>query len=171
MHINVSQLMREPSGSTRSVEVDESVSFALNLDRSRVQGTVGLTRTDRGIWVRAFLDSTARCVCSRCLDDLEQPVRLTIDEEFLPVEESSLAADHIEGNHIDQDQILNLTEAVRQYFAIGVPMNPVCSSECLGLCLKCGANLNETPCNCDTVDRDSRWGALLELTSARDNSR
>ena len=169
MHINVSQLMREPSGSSRSVRIDDTVAVALGSDRSRVHGTVGLLRTDRGVWVSASLRSQVSCSCSRCLDEIEQPLELSIDEEFLPIGDSGAHAADVEANYIREDHILDLTETVRQYIGISAPMKPVCSSACLGLCPKCGANLNETRCICGRTDIDSRWAALLELAPAQES--
>ena len=175
MHINVSQLMREPSGSSRSVEVDESVSLESGVGPIRVRGTVGLMRTDRGVWVSASLRSEVPCVCSRCLDELAQPISINIEEEFLPLVEPAtnskvVPLGEVEENlNIDEHNILDLAEAVRDYAALNTPMKPMCSSECLGICLRCGVNLNDVPCACDQAQRDSRWSALLELTSADDS--
>ena len=169
MHINVSQLMKEPSGSSRSVEVDESVS--LESDVERVRGTVRLMRTDLGVWVSASLRSEVPCVCSRCLDELAQPISMEIDEEFLPADEpATRSAGKVEGNlSIDDHHILDLADAVREYVTLNTPMKPMCSSECLGICLRCGVNLNDVSCVCDEAQRDSRWDALLELTSTDDS--
>ena len=166
MHFNVSNLMREPSGSSRSVEVDDTVVLALSADRAPVKGTVGLMRTDRGVWVSAALQSWVGCVCSRCLEPLSQPVELSIDEEFLPWEDCHLPIADGDASYIDDSHILDLTEAVRQYLRINAPMKPVCSSDCLGLCPKCGGDLNEASCRCESVEIDSRWTALLELANA-----
>lgn len=171
MHINVSQLMKEPSGSSRSVEVDDSVSLESDVERIRVRGTVGLMRTDLGVWVSASLRSEVPCVCSRCLDELAQPIVIDIEEEFLPVDEpATKSSGGAEGNlSIDDHHILDLADAVREYATLNTPMKPMCSSECLGICLRCGMNLNDVSCVCDEAQRDSRWDALLELTSADDS--
>ena len=173
MHINVSQLMKGPSGSRRSVKVDESVSLESDAGRIRVRGTVRLMRTEQGVWVSASLRSEVGCVCSRCLDELAEPISIDIEEEFLPVEpavkSTVVLLGAIEGNlSIDEHHVLDLTEAVREYAALNTPMKPMCSSECLGICLRCGVNLNNDPCACGEAQRDGRWGALLELASADD---
>ena len=171
MHINVSQIMKEPSGSSSSVEVDDSVSLESGVERIRVRGTVGLMRTDLGVWVSASLRSEVPCVCSRCLDELAEPISMEIDEEFLPVDEPATGSSgEVEGNlSIDDHHILDLADAIREYATLNTPMKPMCSSECLGICLRCGVNLNDVSCVCDEAQRDSRWGALLELTSADDS--
>ena len=46
------------------------------------------------------------------------------------------------------------------YFAL--PSKFLCDDDCKGLCPKCGANLNEGPCECKK-DIDPRFEALLSL--------
>ena len=139
---------------------------------SPVSGTVTLMRTDRGLWVSVTLVSRERCTCSRCLEDFSQPIEISIEEEALPVAElfeGDQAEDAGEGLgsfFIDPDQILDITEAVRQYADLAVPMKPICRDDCRGICSTCGTNLNESPCSCEKVTRDSRWGPLLDLVNA-----
>jgi uncharacterized protein len=64
---------------------------------------------------------------------------------------------------IDSHQVLDLTEAVRQYRLTAEPMQPLCKPDCLGLCPHCGYNLNEGPCGCPRQETDARWAALAEL--------
>ena len=57
----------------------------------------------------------------------------------------------------DERHILDLSEAVRQYAIIGVPMKVLCREECAGLCMVCGKNLNEGSCYCKSETRDPEW--------------
>ena len=117
MHFNVSQLMMEPSGSTRAYEVDEDVSLAHDDNVKRVSGAVKLLRTDRGVWVSARLDSAVVCSCSRCLKEYRQPVQMSIEEESFSSEEPGVADEGAgtnvvevgeESATIDQQHILDL---------------------------------------------------------------
>jgi uncharacterized protein len=167
MQFNVSQLLREPSGSARAYEIDESVALGREGEVQQLGGAVKLLRTDRAVWVTAVLDSEALCACSRCLDDYRQSVRMEIEEEFYPQDESKAAGGPARVDlldeicRIDNDNILDLTEVIKQYYTLSLPMKPVCRSDCKGLCATCGANLNGFICGCDTSPRDSRWSPLL----------
>ena len=136
-----------------------------------LEGTVRLLRTDRGIWVSAEVNSRAPCICSRCLSDFECTVDMRIEEEFFPLVDPFTgavvqASERDDGGfRIDQDHILDLTDAVTQYFLIGVPMKPVCREDCAGLCPTCGADLNDAPCHCEKEMGDARWGPLLDLVA------
>ena len=171
MSINVSQLLSEPSGSTRTLDLDEVFSPSYGADVEPVQGTVKLLRTDKGIWVSAELNSKARCTCSRCLKEYGHPLRMSIEEEFFPLEDPydgamiDVSGVSEESFRINQDHILDLTEAIRQYYALSVPMKPVCREDCAGICLCCGADLNVSLCTCKSTGRDTRWEKLLDLVA------
>lgn len=176
MLFNVAQLMKEPSGSTRRYQVDEVVAIGDNPSQ-HVRGWVRLLRTDRGVWVSAVLDSEVVCSCSRCLKEYLQPIHLEIEEEFLPTIDVNTGArvatphEFDENFYIDHNHILDLSEAVRQYSVISVPMKPVCRQDCPGICIHCGADLTEAPCMCDLEVRDSRWGPLLDMVKSGDDHR
>ena len=171
MYFNVARLMKEPSGSRRTFEVDEEL-VVEGAGPQRVKATVDLLRTDAGIWVSAALDSEVRCTCSRCLKEHSQPIHMVIEEEFLPLADSEDRAganrrdNADEGSGIDVNNTLDLTEAVGQYHALNIPMKPVCREDCKGMCLSCGADLNESGCRCDNPSGDKAWGPLLELVAS-----
>ena len=174
MHYNVSQLMREPSGSRRAYDLDEAFQLAGDQRVCHVTGRVSLMRTDKGIWASARLNSRVQDICSLCLSDCEQPVHMTVEDEFFPVVDvgtgkwSSRPVDGEDCFYIDRNHILDLTETVRQSFVLSSPMKPVCGDDCAGICLTCGVNLNEGACTCDDSPRDRRWGSLLEIVSVSD---
>ena len=64
---------------------------------------------------------------------------------------------------IDEHNILDLAEAVRQYALLAMPMKPLCRENCVGLCPTCGCNLNERSCKCPTSPVDPRWVRISEL--------
>jgi uncharacterized protein len=146
MIIDVSQQLKEPVGSRRRYQLDGS-------GDPPVWGEVELVRTDRGIFLRGTLKSTFRAVCSRCLNAFDYPVTQSIEEEYLSRAEEG--AFKIEG-HGEVD----LSEAVRQYLLLAVPMKPLCKEGCAGLCPRCGHNLNVGPCQCPKSDIDPRLASL-----------
>ena len=174
MYFNVSQLLKELSGSTRSYEVNDFASTQKGAPMMPISGIVKMMRTDAGIWVSAELTAYIDCECSRCVTDMEQPVRMGIEEEYLPEVDVNTGArlnfpDEMADNFfIDSTHMLDMSEAIRQYFGLNMPFSPLCREDCKGLCLTCGADLNDTDCSCDKVIRDPRWGALLAFASPQE---
>ena len=151
MQINVAQLLRQPIGSSRSYRIDHSLTEDKN--RYPVSGEVEFIRTGQGILVRGTLHTQHNLICSRCLRTFDHPITINVNDEYLPrtdMESGRLnyIPEDSEGFIIDQFNILDLTEAIRQYTLLNTPMNPLCNPNCAGLCPKCGANLNQNPCSC-----------------------
>jgi len=172
VRINVAQQLKAPIGTARDYDADETVTIAGN--DSRVQGEAKLVRTDRGILVKGTLHTEVEVVCSRCLSPFRCPLELNIEEEYFPVIDvvsgASLPLPEEPGSFtIDEHHVLDLTEAIRQYALLAIPMKPLCRPGCAGLCPNCGHNLNQGPCGCSSQGIDPRWSKLKNLTLANND--
>ncbi len=174
MQINVAQLLKSPVGSTRDYEVSGAVDIFDDGCASLVSGGVSLVRTDRSILVRGTLETRAEVTCSRCLAVFASPLVMNIEEEYFPTVDVVSGVpvsvpDEAGGFTIDKQHVLDLTEAVRQYALLVLPMKPLCRSDCAGLCPDCGHDLNLGPCNCQREPVDPRWAVLTEIDKKKGN--
>jgi uncharacterized protein len=48
-------------------------------------------------------------------------------------------------------------------FSLALPVKPLCSENCLGLCPACGKNMNRESCACSTEETESRLSVLRAL--------
>ncbi len=174
MHINVSQLLKESSGSKRSLTLEDRVSLVELPEPVSVSGAVELLRTDRGIWATAAFESKVPVICSRCTAEFEESVDLLIEEEFFPRIDirngARIESDDDTSTAIDSRHVLDLTEVVTQYAAMSLPMKPVCREDCAGMCINCGTDLNNSHCECESETKDSHWSPLLEIAASRQES-
>ncbi len=164
MQFNVSQLLREPVGATRDYDVTEEIE--IEGEPLRLSGHVELIRTDRGVLVRARLAGAARAECCRCLAPVEGRSEVDLEEEYAQTVDAVSGAPlrstvDPEAFRIDARHTLDLTDAVRQYWVLAQPMQPLCRPDCAGLCALCGRNRNDDPCDCEPVDE--RWTPLARL--------
>ena len=168
MRYNIAQLLKEPVGSTRNYQLDESFAGPQRF-ADMACGPVSVLRTHHGILVRAEVQVRTTLTCGRCLGGLVRSSELSIEEEFYPAVDLQTGRSLLpppeagEGSLIDADHILDLTGTVREYVETDSPMKPLCHAECLGLCQRCGTNLNVAQCNCAGPGRDPRWRVLAEL--------
>ncbi|MBQ9337943.1 MAG: DUF177 domain-containing protein [Lentisphaeria bacterium] len=65
------------------------------------------------------------------------------------------------------DEIVDITDDIREEILLAVPTRFKCSEDCKGLCPGCGADLNEEPCRCKKQKKkkqppkeDHTWDAL-----------
>ncbi len=82
------------------------------------------------------LSSQISISCGRCLKEKKEDFNRKIELNYAV--DSSVSS-------------IELNPDIREEIIIDYPINPLCKVDCKGLCLKCGANLNEGGCNCGTT--------------------
>ena len=168
MQINVSQLLQEPIGSMRDCQVNEVADIYGDGKGCLVQGEVSLLRTQRSILAKCVLRTDVELTCSRCLSLFRYPLTIKFEEEHLPIVDVVSGAPlplskESDAFTIDEHHILDLTEAMRQYTLLAIPIKPLCHKDCAGLCPNCGLNLNQGQCDCPVQSTDPRWSELTKL--------
>lgn len=154
MRLNVAQLLKESIGSSRTYEIDEQPSDGSEEGIRSVRGQVALLRTDKGVLLTAILDTEVLLACARCLNPFKHRMTLNIKEEFFATVDINSGvplppSDEPGTFTIDTRHTIDLSEAVRQYSLVALPLKPLCRQDCAGLCPSCGKNLNEGPCGCE----------------------
>ena len=169
MLFNVSGLIREGIGAVRHHEIDGFLNSE-GREPEPVCGDAELIRTNAGVLVRAHLTLEAAETCSRCLQPLHDALPIDFEEEFrttvdLTTGQPQARDDDDDALLIDENHLLDLTEAVRQYREASAVMQPLCRPDCKGLCARCGRDLNLGDCDCGQGPVDARWAALSGLLS------
>jgi uncharacterized protein len=106
--------------------------------------------------------------CSRCLEPFVRPVDAAFDLRYVPQAlgvadgEHELAEDDFSTAFYENDEI-DLGQLMREQFLLSLPMKPLCSDACHGLCPDCGTNLNRVTCDCKRDLDDPRLAALKAL--------
>lgn len=167
MQVNTAQLLKQSIGSSRSYKINDTLNFPKEeIGECHIQGEVELIRTDRGILVKGILTGKSSLMCSRCLTMFDYSLRFGIEDEFFPSRDvisgiSLSPPDDSTTLMIDEHHVLDLSETVRQYALLNIPMKPLCHPDCAGLCSNCGANLNQGACYCAPGSQESPLGKLL----------
>lgn len=168
MNYNVSQLLKEPTGSEREFDINEGEFSDSDYTVKGASGCVRMVRTHQGIWVQGRLTVRIAQDCSRCLTDFSQTLELELDEEYFPeldvrTGRRELPPEDWEGLYIGADHTLDLAEATRQSALTVLPLKPLCKTDCVGICDRCGLDRNRNTCDCYATDIDPRWAALRSL--------
>lgn len=105
--------------------------------------------------IEASLKSCYRTQCARCLAEISKEVDLTLKESFVKNEIPTDGLTYVyEGYKIDISQL------VRDYMFLDIPIRQVCSDNCKGFCLNCGIHLSEKECQCNREESESRFEKL-----------
>jgi uncharacterized protein len=101
--------------------------------------------------------------CARCLDPLTSTVEVSFQELYRYLPDPGEDENDVEERFLDGD-FLNLEPAFRDAVVLALPLSPLCSEDCPGLCVECGARLAEVgPDHSHGGQVDPRWGALAKL--------
>ena len=111
--------------------------------------------------------------CGRCLEPFDIAVDSPFELRYVPqVENTGEGEREVEEDDLTtafyQDETIDLAELMHEQFVLALPMKPLCSSACKGLCVHCGANLNSGSCGCAPEWTDPRLAALKELRTKLD---
>jgi len=174
LQFNVAQLLKEATGGTRQYDVNADIEHAFDEDViavSPLTGQLDFLRTGSNILITGSLDVTLQKSCARCLTELVLPVSIEIEELFYP--QTDIATGHAveipddaeETNLIDDHNIVDLFEIVRQEVVLANDVVLYCRPDCRGLCQDCGADLNIETCDCESKHIDPRWSGLQALAT------
>lgn len=152
--------------------VGEETPDLLEAPRVTVRGAVrpGPSRRNpaEGAVLDGELDATLRLRCSRCLEDVRFPCRVSL--HFVLVAEIPAPAAREEADTAWDTQFfqieagkLALDDLAAEQVYLEMPLKPLCREDCAGLCPTCGINRNRLECDCRTTALDPRLAALQQI--------
>ena len=132
-----------------------------------------------GVLLSADIYAVAKGECIRCLDPVEITVERKIQElyRYEPTNERggkrkkhsprADTSDEIDLDAVDELWLdgneMNLEIPIRDAVVLDLPVNPLCSEDCLGLCPDCGEKWEKLPEGHAHEVIDARWAGLTGL--------
>jgi uncharacterized protein len=169
--VNVTGLRRTPGARRR--EYRAAPIEGLEVTSSRVPaGTddvvdVVLEASDGGIVVTGTVSARWIGECRRCLREVGGELVIDVRELY---EDRPAAGHHPTGRaepapetYPVTDEAVDLLPLARDAILLNLPQAPLCRPDCAGLCVTCGADLNDGPCSCLPPAADARWAPLDAL--------
>jgi uncharacterized protein len=114
-------------------------------------------------YLQGRLEAGVTASCRRCLAEVPVTVAAEVRALFTDDERADDPAAYFIATGA---RAVELDEVIREQLILAVPDYPLCREECLGLCPRCGKDLNEGPCGCRSAP-DPRWSALEPLKHQR----
>ena len=105
-----------------------------------------------------------RTRCDRCLGPVDITVPICIDE-VIGTEQIENPADadecpYLKGYQLDTEVLIG------NEILINWPGKILCKEDCKGICAKCGKDLNQGDCGCDTFVPDPRMAVIKDIFNA-----
>ncbi len=167
--LQVAGLLREPPGTIRAVDVGSLGWVDPSTAGGRpLLGTLRLQRTNRGILASGRLRTVVRRTCIRCLDEFDEPVDFSLEEEFLPSLDPKTGKavvvdpEDVVVARIDSHHEIDFGPVIADELALAEPMQPLCRPDCRGLCPTCGLRLEDGSHDHDGGEVDPRLASLAD---------
>lgn len=122
-------------------------------------------KVDTEIMIKGSITADVILQCSRCLKDFSMRLFINVDVFYHPVEELKGEETHeIKIDELDMDfysgEELDIMSLINEQIMLDIPMKPLCSETCKGICIECGTNLNTGICRCERLHIDPRLASL-----------
>lgn len=140
---------------------------------SPVEAVLKIEKEGPDVLVRGVLSGDIELECSRCLKAFDVEVKSRMDVVFHPETVNKKEEGHgLKAEELDtefyKDDALDIDNLLIEQLILNVPMKPLCSPDCKGICPKCGTDLNFEQCDCETIEIDPRLKILETLLKRKE---
>jgi uncharacterized metal-binding protein YceD (DUF177 family) len=127
---------------------------------AQVELRLRLESVMEGVLVSGDVDVPVTGSCARCLEPVEDTLELDVQELFAYSGSTTEATSEEDEVRRIEGDYLDLEPMVRDAVVLALPLAPVCSEDCRGLCVDCGQRLDDLPPDHTHEVIDPRWAGL-----------
>jgi DUF177 domain-containing protein len=161
LRLNVGFITQKPVGTLRVFPFNyERVSLDNDLTLDQLTGQAQITRTPQGLVVEVELATVIDESCSRCLKDIQLPIKTEFTELYVFPGKTAPSDDLL---LLPEDGFIDINAIAREQLLLEVPINPLCKPDCRGLCPVCGEILDDDHPEHDLEPGDPRMQILKSL--------
>ncbi len=117
-----------------------------------IQATIYIKKNGNLYAVSGKLEYDLNLTCSRCLEPFTTHKKSDFQFEFKKMvtygtsEIYAREIDKIEDEYLIKNNLIDFEPLFHDQIILSIPMKPLCSEDCRGLCPICGTNLNNSTC-------------------------
>jgi uncharacterized protein len=129
-----------------------------------VEVSCKMDKSHNQIYLSCDVTSTAVLICDRCATDLEATLSKHFESVYLFKSSEEKKEDEDGMYYISHEtQKIDITADVLEFCGLSMPLKILCDDDCKGLCTSCGADLNESNCDCSDDQTIDVWEPLKKL--------
>ncbi|MGA6204670.1 YceD family protein [Nocardia testacea] len=173
--LDVRSLGRAP-GSMRELRRTVTTTERLGLDLvgvpvgAEVELDLRLQSVSEGVLVTGSLEAPVAGECSRCLERFTDTVRLSLTELFAYPDSATDQTSSEDEVYRMSDDLIDLEPLVVDQLGLELPLQPLCSPDCQGLCPECGVRMAIAGSDHGHEILDPRWAGLAKFASGSPGS-
>jgi len=130
------------------------------------EAAISLERVADTLIVKGRILTVARRACSRCMELFDKRLDISFKSVFahdaVVEKDIELKREDLDLNFFHGD-VFDIGQVIAEQVSLGLPVKPLCHDDCLGLCIRCGKNLNDGICGCGDEAVDIRFEKLKNL--------
>lgn len=159
--INVGFIVHEEVGYSHEIpfELDKAV-LGDDLELVNFEGLVKIDRTPQGLIIQGNFSGETTLECVRCLNEFDFSLQWEVTELYAFKKESAGESELL---IVPDSAQIDLAPLLREYALLELPIKPLHSPDCLGLCIECGQDLNVKDCGHNQNEDDSPFAVLKKL--------
>lgn len=128
---------------------------AVSVEYITIKGEIA--RTSVAVTIYYNIEARFETNCARCDKRLTE-TQLISGEKLLADEGGEEEDDS--SFYLIEDGWLAVDEFAEEFLLLELPLRYLCSEDCRGLCVKCGADLNEGECGCPKTEKNPAFKIL-----------
>ncbi len=116
----------------------------------------------RELFIYGKCNITLQMPCDRCLENVDVDLDISINKAF-SLKNGMIQLDEDEELPFINEGELDVDRLLFDEILVEQPSKVLCKDDCQGICFKCGANLNISPCECDRKVLDPRMAKFQDV--------
>lgn len=171
MLVNLSDVLTS-EGKVRCEEISlEMTSFESRwgdfeiIEKSPVSFTFSNMEPDKAS-VKGNVKLVFRTICDRCLTEVPTTLEIAFERVVTSPEIDTEDDETVDDLSFMEGYQLNVETFMYNEIFGNWPAKILCKDDCKGICMKCGQNLNERDCGCDTFVPDPRMAVIQDIFNA-----
>src|SRR5512139_1887873 len=157
--LNVGFIIHEETGYQQDIPFDLEKVKIEDLELHNLVGAATIGRTPQGLVVQGKFSAETTLECVRCLKEFIQPLTFEFTELYAFQKKDMSESELL----VPDDAHIDLAPLIREYALLEIPIKPLHDSNCKGLCIKCGQDLNIKDCGHSQEQDDSPFADLKKL--------
>ena len=150
------------------IDVEREETVESDIIISPIKARLKIMKVGSEVIVKGEVAADIKLQCSRCIMDFQQLLSVPVDVVYHPIDELRGEERHeIMSGELDMDfyseDEMDLITLMKEQILLNIPMKPLCTDLCRGICRTCGKNLNEGECSCPQEQADNRFDVLKKI--------
>ncbi|HLS78517.1 MAG TPA: DUF177 domain-containing protein [Nocardia sp.] len=168
--LDVRSLGRRP-GTMRELRREVTTEERIGLDLvaievgAEVDLDLRLQAVSEGVLVTGTVTAPIAGQCSRCLESFSDEVTLSVTELFAYPDSTTEQTTEDDEVYRMSDDLIDLEPLIVDTIGLELPLQPLCSADCPGLCPECGVSMAIAGSDHRHEILDPRWAGLAKFAS------